>query len=228
MRLTDAQIERYSRQILLREVGGTGQTALLAARVLITGGGAAFDTATTYLAGAGVGTLDLLSGPASSASGLLAFAPAAARNVEIRVRRFDDPVAITLDDYDVVLVLADRTATGPLPPRGRATCGSVVLHEDAAARLSLAVVPARHGCVACVGPGREETIRPATTRCEMTSHASAGALAALAACRWILGLERAEEPRRLALGDDDATWVDEPLSSRPPCPRGCPPRTQPV
>ena len=39
--LTDAQIERYSRQILLPEIGGRGQARLLAAHVVLAGAGEA-------------------------------------------------------------------------------------------------------------------------------------------------------------------------------------------
>jgi len=39
--LTDAQIERYGRQIILPEVGGRGQERLLAARVAVAGAGPA-------------------------------------------------------------------------------------------------------------------------------------------------------------------------------------------
>jgi len=59
MMLRDDQIHRYSRQLLLREVGGVGQARLLAARVRILGVGRAADEAATYLAAAGVGTLVL-------------------------------------------------------------------------------------------------------------------------------------------------------------------------
>ena len=58
--LTDAQVERYSRQIILPEVGARGQERLLAARVAVHGDGAAAATATTLLAGAG---LTLVGGP---------------------------------------------------------------------------------------------------------------------------------------------------------------------
>ncbi len=55
--LTDAQIERYGRQIILPEVGGRGQERLLAARVAVAGVGPAAVTAATLLGRAGVGTL---------------------------------------------------------------------------------------------------------------------------------------------------------------------------
>ncbi|HAH10632.1 MAG TPA: molybdopterin biosynthesis protein MoeB, partial [Alphaproteobacteria bacterium] len=35
MTLTDAQLERYARHIILREVGGTGQAKLLKSKVLV-------------------------------------------------------------------------------------------------------------------------------------------------------------------------------------------------
>lgn len=57
--LTDLQIERYARHVLLREVGGVGQERLLAARVAVAGLGPAGAWATAYLALAGVGRLEL-------------------------------------------------------------------------------------------------------------------------------------------------------------------------
>lgn len=53
MALSEEQIQRYSRQILLREVGGRGQEALLGARVHADVAGAAGLTAAAYLAAAG-------------------------------------------------------------------------------------------------------------------------------------------------------------------------------
>jgi adenylyltransferase/sulfurtransferase len=59
-RLTDAQAERYSRQIILPEVGGAGQKRLLGGRVAVVGAGGLGSPVIAYLAAAGVGTLDLI------------------------------------------------------------------------------------------------------------------------------------------------------------------------
>lgn len=60
--LSDAQIERYARHILLREVGGVGQERLLAASVRIEGLGQVGSWAVLYLALAGVGRISLADG----------------------------------------------------------------------------------------------------------------------------------------------------------------------
>jgi ThiF family len=59
MPLTDAQIDRYSRQIILPEIGGRGQERILAARVALLGTGTLAMTAGRYLTGAGIGELRL-------------------------------------------------------------------------------------------------------------------------------------------------------------------------
>ncbi len=57
---TEDEIQRYSRHILLREVGGTGQAKLKAARVLVIGAGGLGSPLVLYLAAAGVGTIGIV------------------------------------------------------------------------------------------------------------------------------------------------------------------------
>jgi molybdopterin/thiamine biosynthesis adenylyltransferase/rhodanese-related sulfurtransferase len=68
--LTDAQRDRYSRHILLPEVGEAGQEKLLKAKVLLLGAGGLGSPAALYLAAAGVGTLGIVDADTVDASNL--------------------------------------------------------------------------------------------------------------------------------------------------------------
>ena len=59
---TKEQMERYSRQTILEEVGLQGQRKLLDSKVLIVGAGGLGSPAAIYLAAAGVGTLGIVDG----------------------------------------------------------------------------------------------------------------------------------------------------------------------
>ncbi|HVQ09128.1 MAG TPA: HesA/MoeB/ThiF family protein [Allosphingosinicella sp.] len=60
MSLTNAQLDRYARHIVLKEIGGEGQRRLLAATIAIIGAGGIGAPAILYLAAAGVGTLRVI------------------------------------------------------------------------------------------------------------------------------------------------------------------------
>jgi adenylyltransferase/sulfurtransferase len=64
------ELERYARHIVLREVGGPGQTALQRAKVLVIGAGGLGAPALMYLAAAGIGTLGVVDDDTVSLSNL--------------------------------------------------------------------------------------------------------------------------------------------------------------
>ncbi len=133
MSLSEPEIERYSRQILLRAVGGDGQDRLKAARVVIIGMGGLGSPVALYLAAAGVGTLVLVDGDAVELSNLnrqilhgtadvgrmkvlSAADRLAALNPGIRIqtvtrRLSEETVGHVIDGADVVVNGADNFAT---------------------------------------------------------------------------------------------------------------------
>lgn len=68
--LTESQLSRYSRHLLLPEVGEKGQEKLLRGRVLLLGAGGLGSPAALYLAAAGVGTIGLVDADVVDASNL--------------------------------------------------------------------------------------------------------------------------------------------------------------
>lgn len=59
MAFSNEQLERYSRHIILKEVGAKGQKKLMGAKVLIIGAGGLGAPAAMYLAAAGIGTIGI-------------------------------------------------------------------------------------------------------------------------------------------------------------------------
>ncbi|OGP15192.1 MAG: adenylyltransferase [Deltaproteobacteria bacterium GWA2_55_10] len=70
MDFTEEQIERYSRHIILPEVGGRGQAKLLKSKVFVLGAGGLGSPALLYLAAAGVGTIGIADGDCVDLSNL--------------------------------------------------------------------------------------------------------------------------------------------------------------
>jgi adenylyltransferase/sulfurtransferase len=112
--LSDPQIERYSRQIILPQVGGKGQEKLLCARVLVNGSGPLQTAALFYLAAAGVGTLGVI--PDDSSTMLSAFAPEQKEIIAAALTRLNPDCAVItykareavdskqiVNEYDLVL-----------------------------------------------------------------------------------------------------------------------------
>ena len=133
MSFSDQEIDRYARHLVLREIGGPGQQALKAARVLIVGLGGLGAPASLYLAAAGVGRLGLAdpdhvslsnlqrqvlyaTGDVGRPKAVAAAERLAGLNPEIEITQH--PFAVTADnvhslvgDYDLILDGTDNFNT---------------------------------------------------------------------------------------------------------------------
>ena len=133
MTLSDEELARYARHIVLKEFGGAGQRRLKAATVAIVGAGGIGAPATLYLAAAGIGRLILIDDDVVEPSNLqrqVIFTAADAGQAKVetaadRARALNSHVKITmhrtrispenahdlLDGSDVVLDGCDNFAT---------------------------------------------------------------------------------------------------------------------
>jgi hypothetical protein len=141
MPLTDAQIERYSRQIIVPHLGGRGQERILASRILIAGDGRDIEAPLAYLVGAGVGTINLRltggqSGFAKKVGALRELNPDVCVSVADEPQeRFD--LALLLVGSEAARKLADEL--GEVPD----VCALVIARLDAPGKI--AVIPEGHG-----------------------------------------------------------------------------------
>jgi molybdopterin/thiamine biosynthesis adenylyltransferase len=173
----EAELDRYARHILLREIGGPGQKRLKAARVLVVGAGGLGSPALMYLAAAGVGTIGVIDADVVEGSNLQrqvihtddrigmpkvfsAETAMRALNPFIEVlpynRKLDETNAATLvADYDLVLDGTDSFDTRSLVNRACVAAGVPLISGAIAqweGQLGL-FDPARGGpCYACVFP----------------------------------------------------------------------------
>jgi molybdopterin/thiamine biosynthesis adenylyltransferase len=133
LEFSDDDITRYSRHILLEEVGGIGQAKLRAARVLVVGAGGLGSPLILYLAAAGIGTIGVVDddvlelsnlqrqvahtmarlgqNKAVSAAGAAEAINPLVRIVPHQVRLGPDNVAGLIADYDVICDGTDNFAT---------------------------------------------------------------------------------------------------------------------
>lgn len=172
-----AELERYARHILLREIGGPGQKRLKAARVLVVGAGGLGSPVLLYLAGAGVGTIGVIDDDVVESTNLQrqvihtdarigmakVFSAEAAMKalnpfIEVRPynRKLDEANAVDLvAEYDLVLDGTDDFTTRYLVNRACVAAG-VPLISGAITQWEGQVSlfdPAQGGpCYACVFP----------------------------------------------------------------------------
>ncbi len=117
MTLTDPQIERYSRQIIVPRIGGRGQERLLAARMLLAGDARDIEAPLAYLVGAGVGAIGVkVAGDQAGFAGQIAAA-----------RELNAGVSVTVADES----------------KGRVDLALLIVGSDAARKVSDEIVSNR-------------------------------------------------------------------------------------
>jgi adenylyltransferase/sulfurtransferase len=204
---------RYSRHLLLPEIGSAGQERLKAARVLVVGAGGLGSPASLYLAAAGIGTLGVIDHDRVELSNLqrqVLFATASvgsskasaardrllALNPEIEVQAHDlelraDNAIRIVEQYDLVIDGSDRLATRYLVNDMcvllRKPLVSAAIHRFEGQAMSY--VPSQGPCYRCLFPRSAEGVAP--------NCAEAGVLGVLPG---ILGALQAAEALKLVVG----------------------------
>lgn len=172
--LTEEQIERYSRHILLKDVGGTGQQKLLNAKVLIIGAGGLGAPAALYLAAAGIGTLGIIDGDRVDLSNLqrqvIHFTPDVGRpkvqsakdkinqiNPDVTVITYEDVVHSgnileLIKDYDFILDGTDNFSAKFLINDACVMAGKPYSHGGILRfdGQMMTVIPGQTACYRCV------------------------------------------------------------------------------
>ena len=222
MTLSKGQVARYSRQLMLPEIGVPGQRRLADASVLVVGAGGLGCPAALYLAAAGVGTLGLVDDDVvalnnlhrqilhttdavgwpktrSAKARLNALNPDVAV-VEIQTRFSADNALALLHPYDLVVDGSDNFETRYLVNDACVLAGTPLVHGGVVhlRGQALTVRPRQSACFRCVFP--EPPLAGAIPSCQ-----EAGVLGSVAG---VLGTVMAHEALKLLLG------LGEPLVDR--------------
>ena len=244
--MDDAQLLRYSRHILLNEVGVEGQERIMQARALIIGVGGLGSPAAMYLATAGVGHLTLVDHDTVDVTNLQrqivhtearvgmskvesARATLLAINPGLTITALAERADATLLDRlvaesDVVLDCSDNFATRQAL---NAACvrHSVPLVSGAAIRFDgqLAVYSPKDNqspCYACVFPpdATFEETRCATMGVFAPLVGIIGSMQAAEALKLLSGAGEPAVGRLLMLDGRNMTWTDIRLPRNPDCP----------
>ncbi len=173
-----AELDRYARHIMLREIGGPGQKALKSAKVLVIGAGGLGSPALLYLAAAGVGVIGIVDDDSVDESNLQrqiihtdqgigmpkVFSAERAikalnRFVEVRpyLRRLTEETAELIGDYDLVLDGSDNFDTRYLVNRIATKAGKPLISGAITQwEGQISVFDPAHGtpCYECIFPDR--------------------------------------------------------------------------
>lgn len=238
MSLTEQEILRYSRHIILPEVGGRGQKRLKAASVLLAGLGPAGSAAGLYLAAAGIGKITLwdpgLVGPQDLEA---AIAHNRHRLGMPRARSAREPLAAINPDAELAVLERESDVAGAVAEHQVlvATAGNWAELQQEAVRIGAsAVFAACHGaagaamaykpgepCLGCVDPERAAQLglRPEGEGLSVAAAAGVvGVVAATEAVKLILGTGTPLTGRILAYDGWEARFREVPVSRRDGCP----------
>ena len=244
---TDAELSRYSRHILLAEVGAVGQAKLRAARVLVVGAGGLGSPLALYLAAAGVGTIGLVDHDALELSNLQRqVAHTTARigrnkaesaaetlgalnpdvRVEVHARRMDAAAAQELiPRYDIVCDGTDNFATRFLLGDachllGRPLVSAAVLRFEGQLSVFRGHQGAPHPCHRCLHPeAPPEGLVPTCSEAGVLGAVTGvmGTLQATEALKLILDIGETMSGRLLLWDALDARFRTVKLKRDPAC-----------
>jgi molybdopterin-synthase adenylyltransferase len=217
VKLTEDQINRYSRHILLKEVGGKGQKKLLNGRVLIIGAGGLGSPIALYLAAAGVGTIGIadaddvdvsnlqrqvihFTGDVGKAKVLSAAEKMRAINPDVNVVTYQewvsaDNIAGMVADYDFIIDGTDNFAAKFLINDACVLAGKPYSHGGILQfdGQTMTVLPGQSACYRCIFP--EPPPKDAIPTCSQ-----AGVIGVLPG---VLGTLQATEAIKFLLGAGD-------------------------
>ena len=246
--MTELQIQRYARHIVLAEIGGTGQARLIAAKVLVIGAGGLGAPLLQYLGAAGIGTLGVIDDDTVDLSNLqrqvihrtadigMAKAESARQalaeiNPEVTVvvhreRLTEASARRVIADYDIVADGSDNFATRYLV---NDTCftlkkplvAAAILRFDGQISTYKAHEGAGHPCLRCLFP--EAPSEDAVPSCAQAGVLGAlagtlGAMQATEVVKEILGVGRSLSGRLLMYDALAASFDEMAIAKRPGCP----------
>lgn len=217
MDFTDEQIERYSRHLILSDVGVEGQQKISEAKVLVIGAGGLGAPVLLYLAAAGVGTLGIVDGDVVDVSNLqrqvIHFTPDVAKakvasaaekiarinpNVQVKTyleRVTSENVMMLIDEYDFIVDGTDNFPAKFLINDACVLAGKPFSHAGILQFMgqTMTVLPGKSACYRCVFA---EPPPPNT----VPSCAQAGILGAIAG---VFGTLQATEVLKFIIGKGD-------------------------
>ncbi len=243
--LSDEQRRRYSRHVLIPEVGADGQAKLLGSRALLVGAGGLGSPAALYLAAAGVGTLGIVDFDVVEISNLQRQVIHATERIgekkvvsaEIAIRALNPDVAVIAQDevlgpsnverliagYDVILDGTDTFETRYTLNDAAVAAGIPVIHASVF-RFEGQVttfVPFEGPCYRCLYPTRPPPeLAPGCSVAGVLGVVPGimGLLQANEALKVLLGIGDTLAGRLLLFDALDATFTELKLRRDPACP----------